>query len=415
MPKQAVVVGGGAIGVAAAHYLNLSGWQVSLIERGGIGQGCSYANACLIVPSHSVPLPGPGVLPQVARWLLRPDSPVYVQPRLDTGFLRWSWGFLRACRADAARRGTGVLRELGLASLVLFDELVGTWKLDFGYQRKGLLHVYVTEGGFAEAALEQESLRRAGMRVRLLSRQETLAFEPALSPRIYGGMYVENDAHGDCYAYVRALAASVEARGARVLTGRPVARVLMRAGRVEGVLVQAPEEEIPADLVVLAAGVWTPALLAPLGVRLPLEPAKGYSCTVSGFRRSPSVPLFVEERRVAITPLGERLRIGGTLELAGYRAGINARRYRTVVRAAQEVLGETLPVEQGEAWEGFRPLMPDGLPVIDRVPGIDGLIVAAGHGTLGFTLSPITGKLVADLAEGRPPGVPLAPFRLGRF
>jgi len=118
---------------------------------------------------------------------------------------------------------------------------------------------------------------------------------------------------------------------------------------------------------------------------------------------------------VAITPLGDRLRIGGTLELAGYRSGINARRYRAVVRAAQEVLQEPLPVEQGEAWEGFRPLMPDGLPVIDRVPGIDGLMVAAGHGTLGFTLSPITGRLVADLADGRPPAVPLAPFRLARF
>jgi len=253
------------------------------------------------------------------------------------------------------------------------------------------------------------------MRARLLSRQEALAFEPALGPRICGGMYVEDDAHGDCYAYVRALAAGAQRRGARMLTGRPVTRVLVRAGRVAGVLLQAPEEALPADLVVLAAGAWTPGLLAPLGVRLPLEPAKGYSCTVSGVRRAPAVPVFVEERRVAITPLGDRLRIGGTLELAGYTPGIDPRRYRAVVRAAQETLQEPLPVEQGEAWEGFRPLLPDGLPVIDRVPGLDGLLVATGHGTLGFTLSPITGRLVADLAGGRPPAAPLAACRLDRF
>jgi len=415
--KQAVVVGGGVIGVAAAHYLNLSGWQVTLIDRGEIGRGCSYANACLIVPSHAAPLPGPGVLPQAARWLLRPDSPVYVRPRLDSGFLDWSRRFLRACTAEAARSGTDALRGAGVASLALFDALAATWGLEFGHARRGLLNVFVTEEGFAHAAHEQDRLQQAGIRARVLSREETLAFEPALSPRIVGGMYAEGDAHGDSYAYVRALAASVRSRGVRILTGRPVGRVLARGGRVEGVLVQDPEERIPADLVVLAAGAWTPSLLAPLGVRLPLQPAKGYSCTVSvsGYRRPPSVPLFIEERRVAITPLGDRLRIGGTLELAGYRPGINERRYRAVLRAAQEALAVPVDAARGEAWMGFRPLMPDGLPVIDRVAGADGLIVAAGHGTLGFTLSPITGRLVADLADGRPTAVPIAPFRLGRF
>lgn len=415
MSKQAIVVGGGVIGVAAAHYLNLSGWQVTLIERGEIGQGCSYANACLIVPSHAAPLPGPGVLPQAARWLLRPDSPVYVRPRLDGGFLDWSRRFLRACSAKAARSGTDALRGAGAAGLALFDELVSTWRLEFGYARRGLLNVFVTEEGFARAAHERERLQRAGIRARVLLREEALAFEPALSPRIVGGLYAEGDAHGDSYAYVHALAVSVQSRGVRIVTGRPVRRLLARAGRVEGIVARNPDERIPADLVVLAAGAWTPALLAPLGVRFPLQPAKGYSCTVSGYRRPPSVPLFVEERRVAITPLGDRLRIGGTLELAGYRPGINERRYQAVVRAAQEVLADPPDAGRGEAWMGYRPLMADGLPVIDRVPGIDGLIVAAGHGTLGFTLSPITGRLVADLAEGRPPAVPLAPFRFSRF
>ncbi|MDR7517955.1 MAG: FAD-dependent oxidoreductase [Armatimonadota bacterium] len=415
MANRAVVIGGGAIGVAAAHSLTLAGWQVTLIDRGEVGRGCSYANACLVTASHAVPLPAPEVPRELARWLLRPDSPVYVKPRLDPGFLRWGWRFLHACRAPAAQRGTAALGALARASLGLFEEMVAAGGVEFGYRRDGLLHVYLTEGGVRKAARDLEALQRAGIPARLLTRAETLEFEPTLAGCIRGGMYVEGDAHGDCYAYVRALAVGVQARGGRVLTGRPASLIRRRGGRVEGVEVRGPEGVIPADLVVVAAGAWTPSLLAPLGVRFPMEPAKGYSCTLPGFAGSPAVPVFVEERRVAITPLDGRLRVGGTLELAGYREGIHPVRYRAVVDAAQEVLGQTLPLDRAEAWEGFRPLPPDGLPVISRVPGIDGLLVAAGHGTLGFTLSPITGRLVADLAEGRPPMVPLEAFRLDRF
>jgi len=412
---EAVVVGGGVIGVAAAHYLHLAGWQVTLVDRGEVGRGCSYANACLIVPSHAVPLPGPGVLAQAVRWLVRPDSPIYVRPHLDAEFLGWSRRFLRACSAPAAQSGTEALQRAAAASVALFDELVTAWRLEFGYRRQGTLNVYVTEAGFARAGHEQERLQRCGLRARVLSREETLAFEPALGPRIAGALFVEGDAHGDSYAYVQALAASLQSRGVRLLTGTAVVRVQVRAGRVEGVVTEGREQRVRADLVVLAAGAWTPQLLAPLGLRLPLQPAKGYSCTIPGSGCAPAVPVFVDERRVAITPLRDRLRIGGTLELAGYRPGINPRRYRAVVRAAQEALAKPPEADRGEAWMGYRPLVADGLPVIDRVPGADGLIVAAGHGTLGFTLSPITGRLVADLAEGRPPAVPLEPFRLSRF
>jgi D-amino-acid dehydrogenase len=176
-----------------------------------------------------------------------------------------------------------------------------------------------------------------------------------------------------------------------------------------------PSEEIPADLVVIAAGAWTPALAAPLGLRIPLQPAKGYSATIPRYPGAPRVPLLVMERSVVVTPLGDRLRFGGTLELAGLAPGINPVRYRAVVSAAQEVLASPPPVHQAEAWYGFRPVTPDGLPVIGWAPGNEGLIVASGHAMLGFTQAPITGKLVAELADGQPPSVPLEPFRLERF
>ncbi len=413
MAGRAVVVGAGAVGIAAAYYLTLDGWQVTVVDRTDVGGGCSYANACLITASHAAPLPGPGVVPQVARWILRPDSPVYVRPRLEKGFLSWGLRFVRACRADAHHRGARALQALARWSLQLYDALPEPVRQAFGYRRSGLLNVWLTAEGVRGAAADADALERDGYRVRLLSSREAHELEPALSPQIAGALLVEDDAHGDCHAYVRALAQAAADRGARVLTGVAVSGVAVHRGAVQGVTLSAGGT-VSADVVVLAAGAWTPALLAPLGVRLRVEPAKGYSATLAGVPRAPSVPVYVMERRVAITPLPGRLRIGGTLELAGFREGIDGHRYRAVLAAARRALAEPLPAD-GSAWAGFRPLAADGLPAIGPVPGIDGLFVAAGHGTLGFTLSPGTGRAVADLVAGRPPRISLEPFRVDRF
>jgi D-amino-acid dehydrogenase len=249
----------------------------------------------------------------------------------------------------------------------------------------------------------------------MLSGDETLSLEPALTPGVRGGMFVEGDAHGFCFGYVSSLAGLLEKQGARILRRRPVSQVSVSDGGIRGVVLSAPDEEISADLVVLAAGAWSAQLARPLGIRIPLQPAKGYSCTVDHYPGAPKVPVFIPERRVIITPLGDRLRMGGTLELAGFDPEIDATRYRAVVDGALEVLRDPPPMGNAEAWCGFRPVTPDGLPVIDRAPGLDGLIVATGHAMLGFTQSPITGKLVAELAAGDPPSVPIGAFRLNRF
>lgn len=429
MPSHAVVIGAGAIGAACAHFLARSGWRVTLVDRDEVGRGCSYANACLIVPSHSHPIPAPGAIRRAARWMLRSDSPFYVRPRLDPGLLGWLWRFHRACSPEPAERGFRALLDLSRAALALFEEMAREAEPGFFYKRQGLLHVYLTDAGFRAAHDEHRALRDAGFSARLLDRAEALDFEPALSPRIRGGLFIEGEAHGDCYAYTMALVRRLEAGGTRLVTGCGVSRIVVAGGRARGVLLEPPGgapadgsrragppgEEIPADLVVLAAGAWTPALAAPLGLRIPLQPAKGFSATIPTYSGAPSVPLLVMERRVVVTPLGHRLRFGGTLELAGLAPGINPIRYRAVVSAALEVLANQPPMDQAEPWYGFRPVTPDGLPVIGWAPGIEGLIVASGHAMLGFTQAPITGKLVAELADGRPPSVSLEPFRLGRF
>lgn len=421
-PQHAVVIGGGAIGVCSAYYLSLAGWQVTLVDRGEIGRGCSYANACLIVPSHSHPLPAPGVLGQALRWMGRRDSPFYVRPRLDPALLRWAWQFRRFCTAEAVARGFDALLRLSRASLYLYQELAQSPDVEFFYRRQGLLHVYTSDAGFAAARREQEELEHAGFRTRLLSDREARQFEPSLNDRVHGALFIEGEAHADGYEFIRALAAAGERRGMRVLERQAVAGIRTAGGRARSVLVEpalqtdtVDADELPADLVVLAAGAWTPALAAPLGIRIPLQPAKGYSCTIEAYEGMPAVPVLIAGRRVIVTPLGDRLRFGGTLELAGFDSGIDPVRYGAILRAAREVLREPPPMRGEEAWCGLRPVTPDGLPVIDRVRGIEGLIIAAGHAMLGLTQAPITGKLVAELAGGLTPSVSIAPFRLVRF
>ncbi len=407
------MIGAGGIGVASAWYLSHSGWEVTVVDSGDVCRGCSYGNACLITPSHSHPLPGPGVVGQSLRWMLQRDSPFYIRPRLDAGLVRWGLQFRRFCNAEAAERGHRALVHLSRKSLELFLELQA--QLDFFFQREGLLQVYLTDRALAEARSEQESLESESFRSRLLSREETLELEPAVNPEIAGGLFIEGEAHAFSYGYVTSMARALEQRGVEFLTRRPVSRISVTQHRVDGAVVESPHEELQADVVVLAAGSWSPRLAAPLGVDVPLQPAKGYSATIDAYPGAPRLPVLMPENRVIITPLGDRLRFGGTLELAGFNEELNRARYGAVVKKARAILREPPEMKNEEAWFGFRPVTPDGLPIIDRARNLDGLIVATGHAMLGFTQSPITGKLVAELANGDTPSVSLSPFRLDRF
>ncbi len=417
MTRKAVVIGGGAIGIASAYYLQRSGFAVTVVDRGEVGRECSYGNSCLIVPSHSEPLPGPGVIRQALRFLLSNTSPFYVRPRLDPELAGFFWRFRKYCDRESAERGFEALVGLSRASLELYQELTAAKEADFDFRREGLLEVFLTERGVALGRRARELMEKEGFPATTLSRDDALAFEPALSPSIQGGLFIESEAHGFSFGYVQALARTVEKRGARIAARRSVQGLLLDGRRVKGVRIgEAPnEEQIESDVVVLAAGSWSKRLGEAVGISIPLQPAKGYSATVDAFEGAPRIPMIVKERRVTVTPLGARVRFGGTLELTGFDSSIDRARYGAVVKAAREALRCNVPMKNEEAWCGFRPLTPDGLPIIDRAKNLEGLIVATGHAMLGFTQSPMTGKLVAEIASGEKPSLPLEPFRLDRF
>jgi D-amino-acid dehydrogenase len=410
---DAIVIGGGVVGTASALALAERGARVLLVERGEIASGASYGNAGWISPSHGMPLPAPGVIRQALRWLFDPESPFYVKPRLNLELVRWLLGFARAATSERAHETMRRNRELTLASLALTEKLAATAGADFGFARRGLVMLCESQEGLDAATHELEVLRELGGEGRALSPGEVLELEPRARGPITGGVFFPADAHLQPARLVHVLAERARAHGARLETGHEVL-VLEREGRRIARVVTT-RGEFTAREVVLAGGAWSPVIAAPLGLRLPVQSAKGYSVTV----RCPSdfggTPLLLSEAKVAVTPMGETLRFAGTLELAGLDLSVNLRRVRAILRAVDRFLPGVLGEPVLETWRGLRPLTPDDLPILGRPRGFENLIVATGHGMSGISQGVMTGQLVAELVTGARPSLDLAPFAPDRF
>ncbi|MBI2191199.1 MAG: FAD-dependent oxidoreductase [Planctomycetes bacterium] len=408
-----LVIGGGVVGVCAAYYLRQRGREVTLVEKGEVCSGCSYGNAGLIVPSHSVPLAAPGVMAKGLRWMFNPDSPFYIKPRLDVELLAWLWKFRGACRADAARRAMPFLRDLSRASLELYKELAKLDGLQFDFERKGLLGLYRTEKALKEGADEARMLDGIGIPSKILSPAEIRQIEPGLDTPAIGAVYYPEDAHLAPARFVKGLSHVAGEMGVTLRPGTEVlgfeweGRSMTRVRTTRGSF--RPRE------VVLACGSWSPGLARGLRLKLPIQPAKGYSVTVRRPAACPDTPLLLAEAKVGVTPMGENLRFAGTLELAGMDFSITERRVQAILRAVPLYLPGLGSLELVEIWRGLRPCTPDGLPFIGRPGAYDNLVVAAGHAMIGVSLGPATGKLVSQIATGEPPLADLTLVRPDRF
>jgi len=401
-----VVVGGGAIGACAAYELARRGLEVTLLERGEeLASGASSGNAGLLCPSHSAPIANPGSVKNGLRWMTKPDSPFYLRPR--PAVAPWIARFVKASTAQRAARGTKIIRELSIASLALHAELSDSG-LHTGFTRRGILNVYETEAGFAAA---QSHADATGLAAEVLGRDETRSLEPALNGRIAGGVYFPDEAHCDPLSFVYAVGRAAREAGATIRTATSV-RALRRANG--GIAVETQHDTLRAGTVVLAAGAWTSALAAQLGVYLPQEGGKGYHLDVEAAPGDPKIPISMDEAHVIATPLPGRLRLSGTLELAGLDTSISRPRVDAIRAAAERVLSLD-EREEIETWAGLRPCTPDGLPVIGRPLGVEPLVLATGHARKGLSLAPITGRLVAQLVAGERPSLALAPLSPDRF
>jgi len=345
-----------------------------------------------------------------------PRSPFYVKPRLRADLLAWGWRFWRAGTTAHVTRSAPLLLALNLASRDAYVELDAELGGGFAFERQGLTMLCATERGLEEEARVAALAAGLGMRAEVLDGREAQAREPGIELAVAGGVHYPEDAHLDPAAFMRVLQRRLAADGVALRFGTRVAGFEATNGRVEGVRVAAGEL-VRADHVVLAAGSWTGALARPLGLRLPMQPGKGYSLTLERPSQRLRVPSILAEARVAVTRMGERLRVGGTMELAGFDEGANEARVQGIIGSALRYFPglARAELETAPRWHGFRPCSPDGLPYLGRSPRHANLTVATGHSMMGVSLAPVTGMLVAQLVAGEAPQLDVTALRVDRF
>jgi glycine/D-amino acid oxidase-like deaminating enzyme len=408
-----IVVGGGVVGLCAAWYLAAAGVPVEVLERASVGSGASWGNAGWVCQSHSAPIAAPGATAYALRSLGRPDAPLWVRPSLDPALAGWALRFWRSCRRSRFRRGYQALVELNRATFELFEGLRSAG-VETTLRKPGLVHAFLS----VEAARRQLELQRSvpagnGVPGDVVVGDEVRAIDPALGPGVAAAYRVAGEGVVDPDRLVRALAARV-----RVLEGVAVTGVRRSGERVRAVLTSAGERRCSA--VVIAGGTWSAGLLRTMRVRLPLQAGKGYSFSVQ-LPSAPRHPLYLGDRRVVASPMNGAVRIAGTMELSGNNRRLDWRRLVAVAAASRAYLGDWYEDPDDliglirDPWVGGRPLLPDGLPAIDRVPGHENAYVNTGHGMLGVTLAPASAVALRDfmLTGNRPPV--LAPFRADRF
>jgi len=405
--KHVVVIGGGVIGLSTAAECTRRGHRVTVIERSRVRRGSSLGNAGMVVPSHFIPLAAPGMVALGLKWMGNPESPFYIQPRIDWDLIAWAWRFWRASTREHVARAAPLLRDLHLASRAAY-ELLGD---ECGLVRKGLLMLCKTARALDEEAHTAAQAKTLGIPAEVLDAQQTAALDPQVTMDIAGSVYFPRDCHLQPERYI----AAMERRIGDAIVDAEVIGWRRDGARLAAV--HTTSGEIAGDEFVLAGGAWSAALVRELGLRLPLQAGKGYSLTLPHPVEIPSICSILTEARVAVTPIGGALRVGGTMEIAGFNERIAPRRVAGIVKALPAYYPRFRAEDFAgiEPWCGLRPCSPDGLPYLGRTRAAANLIIATGHAMMGVSLAPITGELAAQIADGEPPRFDLALLAPDRY
>ena len=411
--SDVLVLGGGVIGLACAYYLLAAGRSVTVLEQGTAGCAASHGNCGTLTPSHAAPLAMPGTIATALRWLLKPEAPLRIAPRVDPALLRWLLGFAAHCNWRDALHATAAKAPLLQRSRLLIEELVRTEGLDCEFEASGTLNVFRDRSAFEQACGLHERLADFAPPVEVLDEATTLAREPALKRGIAGALFHPGDAQLRPDRYVAELARVVRAKGGVIEERTRIDTILRERGRITRV--RTSQGDFGGRDIVFALGAWSPRFARSLGLRIPIQPGKGYSITYTRPVLCPRIPLTLKEPSVCVTAWGSGYRLGSTMEFAGYDTRLNRVRLDALRHGAAQFLHEPEGPAVVEEWYGWRPMTPDDLPVLGRVEGIDNLLMATGHGMLGVTMSAGTGLLVSELACGRSPSLDCTPFAPARF
>ncbi|MDX1609842.1 MAG: D-amino acid dehydrogenase [Halofilum sp. (in: g-proteobacteria)] len=416
-----LVIGGGLTGTLTAWYLAEAGREVTLLDRNPeLAAEGSYANGSILHAGHADPWNTPAVIGQLLRWIGREESPLLLRPSRLPFLLRWGLGFLRYSRAHHHARVTAINTRLAVYSRTLMNGLHERLELDYDAGHRGSLKIFRDPRHLEQSLAEARAAERLGVHSVGLDAAGVVELEPALTgirEQLAGGVHFPDDRSGDACRFVRALGAALAERGGRLRLGETVQRIEGDSGGVRAVVTD--RGTLTADRYVLAAGVDAPRLARPLRLRLPLEPIKGYSATlpVADAADVPRVPLIDEEHKVVISRLGDRLRVAGMAEFAGFDREIRPRRVEIVLRQALTnfpALAERVDPNRAEPWACLRPVCVDGAPILGSTD-VPGLYLNTGPGHLGWTFGAGAARVVADVVCDREPELDLAGLTLDRF
>jgi D-amino-acid dehydrogenase len=412
------VLGSGVIGVTTAWYLALAGHEVVVLDRQpAAALETSFANAGEISPGYASPWAAPDIPMKALKWLFMRNSPLILRPKPDIRMLQWMLAILRNCTSARYARNKARMMRLAGFSREMLIQLRADTGIQYDQRMRGTVQLFRTQRQFDGMAKDVAVLRTAGMPFEILDRQGAIAAEPGLAfarEPFVGALRLAEDETGDCFKFTTSLAGLAAARGVQFQFGAVIQAIEADGRQVTAI--RTNRGTVTADAYVVALGSYSPELLRPLGMRLPVYPVKGYSLTAAVIRedRAPQSTLMDETYKVAITRLGDRIRVGGMAEVSGFNTSLPDARRATLVRSVGSLFPDAGDLEDARFWSGLRPMTPDGPPVIGAT-AISNLFLNTGHGTLGWTMACGSGQVLADIISGRKPAIDVEDLSIARY
>ena len=415
---RVIVLGAGVVGITAAYYLQKDGHDVAVIDRqSGPGLETSFANGGQISPSHAMPWAAPDVPKLMLKWLGRNDAPLLYRMRLDPKLWAWSLRFLANCTPQNFAENTVKNLRLSLYSRALLPGIRKDTGIQYDFLERGILQIFRNQKNLEMASKQATILRELGCNNLVLNETEVRKLENAYntSPdKLAGGIYTPDDESGDAFKFTNELAKYTGNLGVEFRYNETVTGLNKDGNKITSVTTD--KGIVNADTIIMSMGAYSPFLLKPLGIKVPIQPAKGYSVTVpvAGHNGAPTISLTDEDHKIVFTRLGERLRVAGTAEFNGYDTKRNEGRAQSIRDIAQALFPSAGDYSKAEFWTGLRPLTPDGVPIIGETP-YENLYLNTGHGTLGWTMCAGSGKIIADLVSARIPEIDISDIGMNRF
>ena len=415
---KVLVLGGGVIGVACAYYLAKAGHEVEVVDRqSGPALETSFGNAGEVSPGYSAPWAGPGVPIKAIQWMLMQHSPLVIWPMLDPAMWRWGLMMLANCTQKAYALNKSRMVPIAEYSRDCLKALRAETGISYDDRAQGTLQLFRTQKQLDSIGGDVAVLKQYGVPFEVLDRDGFCKVEPALKltqEKFVGALRLPNDETGDCFKFSNRLAEMAAALGVKFRWSTRIEALQVGGGAITGVYTDAGL--LKADRVVLALGSHSPQLLAPVGIRIPVYPVKGYSITVpiTDAQYAPESTIMDETHKVAVTRLGDRIRVGGTAELAGYSLNLREARRGTLNHVVSDLFPKGGDISKATFWCGLRPMTPDGTPIIGNTP-VQNLLLATGHGTLGWTMAAGTGRVIADIVSGKQPDIDISGLAMARY